>query len=185
MEPMIPLMLSGDLQSRPAQDRARDPVLPTAPDFDTAVFSGTLANYTIAIDGRGTADTNDDIVTVTDTVGTDGTDTLKHIERLQFSDQTVVLGGLNNAAGGDLTISGTPAEDQPLTVSIAGVTDADNVSAEQSGLAHIPGPVAYFWQVELNPGSGVFEDILTDFTAGEVARVEGADLHARRRPRPA
>ena len=75
------------------------------------------------IDDSGTADFVDDIVTVTDNVGTDGTDTLKHIERLQFADQSIVLGGLNNEPAGLLTIldaatntpDDTPTEDQPLT----------------------------------------------------------------------
>src|SRR5262249_51155028 len=37
------------------------------------------------------------------------------------------------------------------------------------------GPVSYFWQVETNPGSGVFED-LTLFAAGEISRVEGTSF---------
>ena len=55
--------------------------------------------------------------------------------------------------------------DQLLTVSIAGVTDADNVSATNPTGA-ITGPVSYFWQVELTPGAGNFQDI-TYFGAGE------------------
>jgi Ca2+-binding RTX toxin-like protein len=171
MEPMIPHMLSGEWN--PGQLRiVREIKYASDGSVDTAVFSGPLANYTIDIDDRGTADTNDDVITVTDTVGTDGTDTLKHIERLQFSDGTVVVGGANNEPDGDLTISGTLLEGSPLTVSIANVTDADNVRPGNPN-GHILGPVSYFWQAEVNPGSGVFEDILTDFTAGEVARVEG------------
>ena len=114
------------------------------------------------------------VVTVVDNVADrDGTDTLMHIERLQFADQSIVLGGTEQRRrSGTLTFSGTtPTEDQPLTVSIAGVTDADNVSADQPDGA-ITGPVAYFWQVETLPGIGIFEDI-TVFAAGEVARVEG------------
>src|SRR6185503_2909552 len=50
-------------------------------DIDTAVFTGNLADYSISTaNGR---------VTVTDNVGTDGTDTLFNIERLQFADQTI------------------------------------------------------------------------------------------------
>ena len=42
-------------------------------------------------------DFSDDVVTVTDMVGDDGTDRLTHIERLQFADQSIVLvPGLNN-----------------------------------------------------------------------------------------
>src|SRR5439155_2606871 len=128
------------------------------PDFDTAKFQGDLADYTVSTIGG--------ITTVTDGVaGRDGTDRLTHIERLQFSDQAIVLGGLNHAPVGLLTISDpTPTENQLLTVSIAGVTDADNVTGA------ITGPVAYFWQTEVTPG--FFEDLLI-FGAGEAARVEG------------
>ena len=103
-------------------------------------------------------------VTVTDLVGGDGIDTLKHIERLSFADQTIVLvPGANSEPVGGPTIVGTPTEDQPLTVSIAGVTDADGITA----------PVAYFWQVETAPDSGAYEDILVEPTAGEAARAGG------------
>ena len=110
-------------------------------------------------------------MTVVDTLGDDGTDSLRHIERLQFSDQTIILNGTNHQPAGLLTLSDA-VEGQPITVSIAGVTDADNISADNPD-GHIFPPVAYFWQVETRPGSGIFEDILTDFTAGEVARVTG------------
>ena len=171
MVPMVPLMVNGTYN--PGQLRiVREILYANGPDFDTAVFSGNRANYTIAINNKGTNNPADDIVTVTDNVGTDGVDTLMHIERLQFADQAIVLGGLNSAPAGNLLIGGTPAEDQALTVSIAGITDANNVTpANPTGA--IQGPVAYFWQVELRPGDGVFTDIVTDFSAGEVARVEG------------
>ena len=44
---------------------------------DTALFSGALGAYTVAFSG-GT-------VTVTDTTGVDGVDTIRNVERLQFS----------------------------------------------------------------------------------------------------
>jgi len=162
---------------------------------DTSKFSGALIGagadgvlgtaddvqqYTIAINGVVTALADigtigaADIVTVIDTVGDDGTDSLRHIERLQFSDQTIILNGTNNQPAGLLTLSDA-VEGQPVTVSIAGVTDADNVSASNATGAVLP-PVAYFWQVETNPGSGIFEDLLTDFSAGEVARVSGTSF---------
>ncbi len=50
---------------------------------DTAVFSGPRANYTIT-PGAG-------LVTVTDNVGTDGIDTIRNVERLRFTDQTVTV----------------------------------------------------------------------------------------------
>ena len=100
-------------------------------------------------------------------MGGDGIDTLKHIERLSFADQTIVLvPGANNEPVGGPTIVGTPIEDQPLTVSIAGVTDADEITT----------PVAYFWQVETVPDSGSYEDILVEPTAGEAARAGGTSF---------
>lgn len=50
---------------------------------DTAVFTGPRGNYTIAVVNG--------VVTVTDNVGTDGVDTLRNIEQLRFSDQTIAV----------------------------------------------------------------------------------------------
>ena len=92
----------------------------------------------------------------------DGTDRLTHIERLQFADQSIVLvPGLNNEPVGQLAIldgvtgtpDDTPTEGQLLKVSIAGVTDADNPDGTVTN-------ATYVWQVELDPGTGVFEDII-------------------------
>ena len=64
-----------------------------APDFDTAVFTGNFADYSILpFDDNGDGYRRQ--VRRTDNVGTDGVDTLKHIERLQFADQSVVLSDL-------------------------------------------------------------------------------------------
>src|SRR5262249_42184366 len=63
----------------------------------------------------------------------------------------------------------TPTEGQRLRASIAGVTDADN-----PGDGSITGPVAYHWQVEMRPGSGIFEDIRAEVRGNEPARAEGA-----------
>ncbi len=189
MEPLIPFMLNGTYN--PGQLQVVREILyatevPPAdgPNFDTAKFSGALflddgtgtlvQQYEIRINGvLQTLDPDGpnsfdiaatDIVTVTDLVGGDGVDTLKHIERLSFADQTIVLvPDANHEPVGGPTIVGTPTEDQPLTVSIAGVTDADGITA----------PVAYFWQVETAPDSGSFEDILVEPTAGEAARAGG------------
>jgi Ca2+-binding RTX toxin-like protein len=169
MVDLVPHMVSGEWN--PGQLRiVREILTATGPDFDTAEFSGNLADYTVTINNRGTASTLDDIVTVTDNVGTDGTDTLKHIERLQFADQAViVVPGLNAGPAGLLTLSAAPTEDSPVTVSIASVTDANNVSAANPTGA-ITGPVSYFWQSD--GGTGVFADITT-FGAGEAERAHG------------
>ena len=169
MEPMIPFMVNG-IYSASQLVIVREILYASSPDFDTAIFTGNRADYTITIDDQGTVSTLDDVVTVTDTVGTDGTDTLMHIERLRFADQTVLLAGNNNAPVGTLGITGTFEQGAPLTVSIAGVTDADNLSATNLD-GHIPDPVSYFWQVDL-AGDGIFTDIEV-VRAAEIARVEG------------
>ena len=76
---------------------------------DTAVFSGVRANYTVEI--------NDDrSVTITDNVGTDGVDTLRNIEKLQFTDETLDIAtppstpviGTATAGNGMATVNFTP-----------------------------------------------------------------------------
>jgi Ca2+-binding RTX toxin-like protein len=156
-------------------------------DFDTAQFSDLRANYEIRVDGAlvtgndieildGQVVTvshiiDDDGDGVPETPGIDGSDTLRHIERLTFADSSIVLReGLNAEPVGLLTILadgqpvGTPVEGQTLTVSIAGVNDADNVSTGGA----IPPPVSYVWQVETRPGTGIFEDIIIATGLGDV-----------------
>jgi Ca2+-binding RTX toxin-like protein len=159
MVPMVPLMLNGTYSA--GQLVAVREILPGDGgfSFDTAVFSGNRLDYDIVPDNNGTPlDFTDDFITVTDLVGLDGTDRLTNIERLQFSDQAIVLApGLNSEPVGLLTLNDpTPEVGNTLTVSIAGVTDADNTA---SGGA-ITGPVSFVWQFEPIPGSGVFQDIL-------------------------
>ena len=137
------------------------------------MFSGLRADYTIAINQNGTpTNPRDDIVTVTDNVGADGIDRLTDIERLQFADQKVILvPGVNNEPVGVLTIvDATPAENQLLTVSIAGVTDADNPGGA------ITGPVSYFWQIEEDPGTGRFADIILENLGGEGGHASGTSF---------
>jgi Ca2+-binding RTX toxin-like protein len=181
MEQLIPFMVGGIYNPGQLQI-VRELLYSPTPDFDTAKFQGELADYSFTVNGVAAtvaqviAAGTSDIITVTDnadvTINGDGADSLRHIERLQFADQSIVIDGLNNGPQGLLTISDpTPTEDELLTVSIAGVTDADNVSTANPTGA-ITGPVSYFWQAEVNPGSGRFEDILA-FSAGEMARQEG------------
>ena len=171
MTQLVPFMLDGTYN--PGQlvivRELQDNVNAFGTDFDTARFTGNLADYTIV-------DNGDSTWTITDTVGTDGSDTVRNIERLQFADQSVVLGGLNAVPVGQPTIDDTtPTEDQLLSVTIAGVTDADNVTlANPTGA--VTGPVSYFWQVEEDPGSGIFTDILLEDVpgaGGETIRATG------------
>ena len=168
MRPMVPLMLNGTYNPGQLQI-VREILTAAGPDFDTAVFSGNKADYTVAINDNGTVgDFSDDIVTVTDNVGLDGTDRLTHIEHLRFADQSQVLvPGLNNAAVGSLILNdSTPAVGQVLTVSAASVGELDNATTVGGA---ITGPIAYFWQSD--PGTGVFTDIVTVNGAGVVGAI--------------
>ena len=100
---LIPDMLAGTIN--PGQLQIVREILPGSGgfNFDTAVFTGNQADYTVVINDNGTPLVfSDDIVTVTDNVADrDGIDRLTHIERLQFNDSTrVLVEGLNIRAGG-------------------------------------------------------------------------------------
>jgi len=73
---------------------------------DTAVYIGNQADFTVT-------DNMDGTYTVTDNVGTEGTDILDNIEFLEFADGTVDIvtatGGM-----GTVPIDGTPGDDNPL-----------------------------------------------------------------------
>ena len=147
-------------------------------DYDTALFSGNIAEYEVSTVGVVTTVTHRLLDAAGDiipgSIGVDGTDRLMNIERLMFADGSVLVGGSNAAPLGSPIIGGTPTEDQTLTVSMAGVTDANN-SALGNSTGTIPAPVAYFWQSEVVPGSGVFADIVA-FGAGEAERLHGPSL---------
>jgi Ca2+-binding RTX toxin-like protein len=187
-------MLSGEIN--PSQVRVVREILRGDADFDTALFSGNLMDvgtgnmlYTIEgleNDGFGNwsvADLNgDNYISVShdgvvagDGLGVDGLDLLRGIERLQFGDMSIVLAGGNAAPENLLALSGTPpTEDLGLTVSAAGVFDADNVSPTNL-LGTITGPITYYWQIEVEPGSGVFVDMERAFQ-GEVVKVTGTSF---------
>src|SRR5262249_12827210 len=170
---MVPFMLNGTYN--PGQLTIVREILAGRADFDTANFSDVRANYAVVV-------ADDGVITVThltDPGGglvSDGSDRLTNIERLQFADQAFTYFGVNNGPVGQLTIldatsntpDNSPTEGQRLRASIAGVTDADNPGGA------ITGPVAYHWQVEARPGSGIFEDIRAEVRGNEPARAEGA-----------
>jgi hypothetical protein len=129
-------------------------ILSSAPAYDTAVFTGNLSDYGITINGN--------VVTVTDSVvDRDGSDRLVNVERLQFADTVFNLRpDLNADPVGSLTVDNTaPAVGDFLQVSIADVRDADNVTGTNPA-GTVTGTVAYTWQVERVPGTGLFEDIV-------------------------
>ncbi|MDH4612164.1 peroxidase family protein, partial [Pseudomonas sp. BN102] len=136
--------------------------------IDSAVFSGLASDYAVTINDRGTADQHDDIVTVTDNVGSEGVDTLTGIEQLEFSDSSQLLvTGRNASPTGVVTVNdSTPDVGALMEAFIDGVSDADNPGGS------VTGAVTYYWQAETAAGSGVFQDITT-FAAGELARASG------------
>jgi Ca2+-binding RTX toxin-like protein len=163
MTELFTLMLEGVYN--PGQLVAVREILDSGFGFDTAVFSGNRADYTVDVGPNG-------VVTVIDNVGSDGTDRLTNIERLQFADTAVTLvPGLNSGPVGRPQIRDAqtnalvtePVEGQLLRVSIAGMTDPDN-----PGGGAITGQVTYVWQAERDPGTGVYEDIIL-LPAGDLA----------------
>ncbi|WP_375739226.1 peroxidase family protein [Pseudomonas boanensis] len=155
---LIPQMLNGTFN--PGQLVAVREVLTGNVDFDTANYTGLNSEYNVVDNGDGS-------FTVTDlVVGRDGSDRLTNIERIQFADGALVLvPGLNAEPVGQLTITdtngGTFQVGDFLTVSNAGVTDADNPGGTLTN-------VTYVWQVERTPGTGIFEDIVAA-PAGDLA----------------
>ncbi|MCX2888527.1 heme peroxidase [Pseudomonas sp. DCB_BI] len=176
MADMIPFML--DRTYNPGQLKAVREILPGTSTggaaFDTAIFSGLQNEYVVTQNTKGTADVADDVWTVTDTVaGRDGVDTLLHIERLQFADsQRVLVEGVNAQPTGSPTLldgnGGAITVGDMLTVSVAAVLDADNISAGNPTGSLADRSVSYYWQFEADPGSGVFQDIIL-LPAGDLA----------------
>ncbi|MBS7691516.1 hypothetical protein I0E98_18100 [Pseudomonas lalucatii] len=135
-------------------------------NFDTAMYSGPLANYLITENDDGTVtveDLGEDLL-IGGIIGPDGIDTLRNIERLQFNDETVVLvPGLNAEPVGLASINdNSPEVGSLLAAGVEGVTDADN-----PGLGRVTGPVSYQWQADFT-GTGVFEDIIVAAGLGDI-----------------
>jgi Ca2+-binding RTX toxin-like protein len=164
-DPLDPGANIGDVHSRNAQE-----VL--AANGDILVAAGSINP---ALDGFIEITDNRDLAQNlrADRPGNDGRDLVRNVERLVFDDMTVVLtagaagaaASMNSVAVGDATI--TPdvgVLGESLTASLAGVTDADNVHLGDPDFADNPtgaitGLVDFYWQSELEPGSGLFSNI--------------------------
>jgi len=72
--------------------------------IDFAAFTSNQADYTVNNNGDGT-------YTVTDTVGSDGTDTLSNIEFLRFADADVDVSNISVFTEGDDIVDGTDDDD--------------------------------------------------------------------------
>ena len=120
MKTLVAQMFSG--QINPGQLVIQREILTAtnvSDDVDVAVYSGPLANYTVTRQGLGA-------FTITDNVGDEGTDTLRNIEIVRFSDQDITS---NEAATGSPAISDTsPTEGQQLTASPGTIQDANGTT---------------------------------------------------------
>jgi Ca2+-binding RTX toxin-like protein len=157
MQDLIPDMLAGTLNPGQLQI-VREIKVAAGPDYDTVMFSGVRANYDVDIAFDGTVTVRDLFGTL---IGTEGTDTIRNVERLQFANLAIDLAGGPANAGptGLLAISDpTPNVNQVLTVSAAGVNDTDNVIDAIAGR-----PITFYWQIQrpgVNGGGVYWEDIL-------------------------
>ncbi len=117
-------------------------IMTPAPDssVDTAVFSGARANYLIE-------ENDDGSMLVRHTGGTllDGSDLLRNIEQIQFSDQLLKF---NRPATGSVSLSSTVlVSGRTVTATVSGITDLDGVPSAG---------VTVKWQQSVN---GVYVDI--------------------------
>ena len=80
-----------------------NPFGPPLDDVDTAVFMGRAKNHTITANADGS-------FTVQDNVGNGGTDTLVHVERLQFLDRLIELQAPTDALSNETTINNSAAD---------------------------------------------------------------------------
>ena len=103
---------------------------------DTAVFWDLFENYDVSrnTDGSIRVEHLDQTVGVIDPITnrnrvSDGIDTLRNIEVLQFGDVTVNVSDLFNAAptGQPLLSDATPTQGQALTADLSGIADADGI----------------------------------------------------------
>ncbi|MGO4258633.1 peroxidase family protein [Marmoricola sp. RAF53] len=131
------LVIVREILSPPASDST---------SVDTAAFSGPRANYTISFLAGG-------VVTVTDNVGTDGTDRITKVEKLQFTDQTLDIATAPNAP-------------------VIGTAVAGNASATVNwtlGAANASSPINQF-QIEVLVG-GVVQRTVTGIAANQRSAV--------------
>jgi VCBS repeat-containing protein len=132
-----------------------------ATDVDTAIFKGARSEYTISgLDANNKLIDANAWITVTHNIlglQTDGVDTIRHFERLQFADQTLNISttNLNSIASGTVAIAGlsnfggtppvfAPTSLNPLTVAAA-TTFADLNGINQS-------TVLFTWQALVGGG---------------------------------
>ena len=98
----------------------------TPGEIDTAEFSDLRENYQISVGPGGSQVTVDHVAGAQ----TDGTDTVKNVERLRFSDRTIDVTSLPDhpASGQPLISDTTPDQGQLLTVDTSTIVDPDGTT---------------------------------------------------------
>jgi Ca2+-binding RTX toxin-like protein len=131
-------------------------------NVDTAVFAGNRDWYEITEFEDGKVRVARREMEEVDPQIDEGVDTLIGIERIQFSDQTVVLQQSgNHEPVGRLVIEGLPArEGVQLKVNALNVYDANNPGVVGSG--NVPN-MNFRWQIERNDGTGDYINIPGSF----------------------
>ena len=88
---------------------------------DIAVFSGNWAEYTITESGG--------IYTVTDNLGTDGTDSITGVEVFRFADGDVTAADVLNDAPTDLALSGNSVDEDAANGTVVGTASGSDIDA--------------------------------------------------------
>ncbi|MGI9407022.1 MAG: peroxidase family protein, partial [Hyphomicrobiaceae bacterium] len=151
-------------------------------DFNTAQFSDVLANYTFdetLLDGQGffTISHNDPVLGAG--LGADGVDMLRNIDRLVFADQTV---DLNNGDAVNTQAMGMPEIIGPVAGPVVNANVGDELMATPGNISDADGfdplttTITYFWQAEVEPGTGDFADILFVNASGEEGPLTGETI---------
>ena len=116
--------LLGDLGNDTLEGGAGNDIIDGGGDTDTAVYSGSFLNYTV-VDNAG-------VITITDTVGTEGMDTVFNTEFFRFLEGTIAAANLMSnqivgSAAGE-TLQGTINPDV-----ILGLGGNDTINASSAG----------------------------------------------------
>ena len=174
--------LTGDTGDNILEGGAGDDLLNADAGTDIARFSGGYAGYDINIDGAGT-------ITVSDLLGSDGTDTLTGVEQLQFSDVTLYVNGTNIAPVPFADVAST-AEDTAVTVLAADLlANDDDLDGDVLSLTSVSNPVNGTVQLDVNGdvvftpdadfyGAGTFDYAVSDGNGGTATQTVTVDVTA-------
>ncbi|WP_181702018.1 cadherin domain-containing protein [Chthonobacter albigriseus] len=138
---------------------------------DTAVFSGSWADYTITESG-GT------YTLVHKNGGADGTDTVNNVENFQFADRTVAAASLLNAAPTDIAASGGSVAENAAAGTVVATLSTTDANAGDSFTYAITGGDSVKYEIvgnEIRVKAGATLDYETDATDSVTIEVTDAN----------